>query len=145
MHSLFGTARWSNAEPFDPKSDKLTTTPPPPVCDLVCDQIHDLLAESSVALSYLCCVRVGAVHVVNLDIRIDKPFDPRYNDLNDPFTVNLTIAICDAVRNCNVWGCTERMIDRWSCITGRPSLSHVCLSRRQAFARWRQLGAAVST
>jgi len=29
MHSLFGTSLGSNPGPFDPKSDTLTTTPPP--------------------------------------------------------------------------------------------------------------------
>jgi len=31
MHSIFVTARGSNPGPFDPKSDTLTTIPPPPV------------------------------------------------------------------------------------------------------------------
>jgi len=29
MHSFFSTARGSNPGPFDPKSDTVTTTPPP--------------------------------------------------------------------------------------------------------------------
>jgi len=39
----------------------------------------------------------AAVHVVNIGMTIEKPFDPRYNDLNDPATVNLTETICAGV------------------------------------------------
>jgi len=39
------------------------------------------------------------VQLVDLDITLDAPFDPRYNDLNDPATINLTETICNGVSN----------------------------------------------
>jgi len=45
---------------------------------------------------------VAVVHLVDLDITLYAPWDPLYNDLNDPATISLTEDICNGVSNASV-------------------------------------------
>ena len=38
-----------------------------------------------------------SVHAVEVDMSVDKPFESRFSDLDDPATVSLTDTICAGV------------------------------------------------
>jgi len=55
--------------------------------------------RASLAYLFFVC----AVHLVDLDITLEKTWNPAYDNLNDPLTINLTNAICAGVSNLQLY------------------------------------------